>query len=291
MSDALGFEGIQPLTQKEFNQFRALAYERFGLNLRDGKETLVSARLAKKIRELKFRSFQQYYEHVVQDASGEALVALIDALTTNHTSFFRERSHFDFLQTRVLPELNDRDRVDIWSAACSTGEEPYSIATSILQKMGQSGVQRARILASDISSRALAKAKRAVYSEDRIQGISTEQLKLFLLRGHGECEGLYRVKPEIRAIVSFERVNLNENISHLGPFSVIFCRNVMIYFDAPTQERVVNRLAGCLEPGGYLFTGHSESLNGIKHPLQYVQAAIYRKPITVASVSWRGSMR
>ncbi len=268
---------IRPLTTREFDQIRNLAYEKFGLSLREGKETLVSARLGKKIRELNLNSFQQYYRHVVEDATGEALVTLIDALTTNHTSFFRERIHFEFLREKVLPQLRDRERIAIWSAACSTGEEPYSIAASILEEWGETGLPKLRILASDISSKALKKAQQAVYPAERFEGIPMQQLRPFLLRGDGESKGLYRLKPHVRATVEFARVNLMESLSHLGPFCVIFCRNVMIYFDKSTQEGLVNRLAGCLEPGGYLFTGHSESLNGIKHPLQYVRAAIYRK--------------
>jgi len=268
---------IRPLTPREFEQIRTLAYEKFGLSLREGKETLVSARLGKKIRELNFNSFQQYYQHVVGDSSGEALVALIDALTTNHTSFFREPIHFEFLREKVLPQVRDRERIAIWSAACSTGEEPYSIAACIQEEWGEAGLSRLRILATDISTRALKKAQNAVYPAERFEGIPVQQLRPFLLRGNGESRGLYRVKPQVRGAVEFARVNLMESLSHLGPFSVIFCRNVMIYFDKPTQEGLVNRLAGCLEPGGYLFTGHSESLNGIKHPLKFVRAAIYRK--------------
>lgn len=268
---------IRPLTAREFDQIRNLAYEKFGLSLREGKETLVSARLGKKIRELNFTSFQQYYQHVVGDSTGEALVSLIDALTTNHTSFFREPIHFEFLRDTVLPQLKGRERISIWSAACSTGEEPYSIAACLQEEWGDAGLAKLRILASDISTRALRKAQQGVYPAERFEGIPVQQLRPFLLRGNGESKGLYRVKPQVRSAVEFTRVNLMESVSHLGPFSVIFCRNVMIYFDKPTQEGLVNRLAGCLEPGGYLFTGHSESLNGIKHPLQFVRAAIYRK--------------
>lgn len=282
---------VRPLTAREFDQIRTLAYEKFGLSLREGKETLVSARLGKKIRELNFNSFQQYYQHVVKDATGEALVSLIDALTTNHTSFFREPIHFEFLRESILPQLRDRERIAIWSAACSTGEEPYSIAACLQESWGEAGLSKLRILASDISSRSLKKAQQAVYPAERFEGIPVQQLRSFLLRGNGESKGLYRVKPRVRAAVEFARVNLMESLSRLGPFSVIFCRNVMIYFDKPTQEGLVNRLAGCLEPGGYLLTGHSESLNGIKHPLQYVRAAIYRKACSGETESPRGRTR
>ena len=269
---------LHPITAYEFEQFRSLAYEKFGLDLRDGKETLVSGRLGKKIRELNFGSFQEYYQHVQEDRTGEALIALIDALTTNHTSFFRESAHFDFLRQTILPPLRKRDQIAIWSAACSTGEEPYTIAFCLLEEFGEAALAKTRILATDISTRVLATAKTGAYPADRFDGIPANRLRRYLLRGEQRFEGWYRVKPEVRAAVEFRRLNLMESLSHLGSFSAIFCRNVMIYFDKPTQQDLVNRLAGCLEPGGYLLTGHAESLNGVDHPLQYVLPAIYRKP-------------
>jgi chemotaxis protein methyltransferase CheR len=269
---------IRPLTAREFEQFRQLAYEKFGLDLRNGKETLVSARLGKKIRELSFRSYQEYYRHVLEDRTGEALTALIDALTTNHTSFFREPAHFEFLRRTILPGLRRRDRIAIWSAACSTGEEPYSIAFALLEELGKAALARIRILATDISTRVLANAQRGAYPAERFAGIPAHQLSRYLLRGEQRFKDWYRVKPEVRAVVEFRRLNLMERFSNLGPFPVIFCRNVMIYFDKPTQQDLVNRLEGCLEPGGYLLIGHAESLNGVDHPLRYVRPAIYRKP-------------
>jgi chemotaxis protein methyltransferase CheR len=268
------------LTAREFDQFRRLAYEQFGLDLRDGKETLVSARLGKKIRELNFRSFQEYYRHVLEDRTGEALIALIDALTTNHTSFFREPAHFDFLGQTILPRLRDRERISIWSAACSTGEEPYSIAFCLLENLGEASLSRVHILATDISTKVLANAQRGAYPAERFEGVPKQQLRRYLLRGEGRWADWYRVKPEVRAAVEFRRLNLMERFSHLGPFSVIFCRNVMIYFDKPTQQDLVNRLAGCLEPGGHLLIGHSESLNGVEHQLKYIRPAIYLRPDT-----------
>jgi len=277
MSSLLEAADIRPLSAREFEQFRRLAYEKVGLDLRDGKETLVSARLGKKIRELHFRSFQEYYRHVVEDRTGEALTALIDALTTNHTSFFREPAHFEFLRNTIQPQVRGREQIAIWSAACSTGEEPYSIAFELLNEFGEPALSKIRILATDISTRVLATAQRGAYPADRFEGMSPLQLRRYLLRGEQRYAGWYRVKPEVRAAVEFRRLNLMENFSHLGPFVVIFCRNVMIYFDKPTQEDLVQRLARCLEPGGYLFIGHAESLNGIEHPLQYLQPAVYRK--------------
>lgn len=269
----------RPLKTAEFAKIQRLAYDTFGLDLRTGKETLVSTRLNKQIRELGFRSFDEYYQHVVGDSTGESLIQLIDALTTNHTSFFREPAHFDFLRKTILPEVAARGTtIDIWSAACSTGEEPYTIAMCALEDLGASVAGRARILATDISTRVLKKAEQGIYPADRVDGIPGQQLRKYWLRGEGDWAGHYRAKKEVRALVEFHRLNLMDPLPQIGPFPVIFCRNVMIYFDKPTQQRVVQRLAGRLEPGGYLLTGHSESLTGIEHGLEYVQPAVYRKP-------------
>jgi chemotaxis protein methyltransferase CheR len=267
----------RPLTAGEFAKIRRLAYDTFGLDLRAGKETLVSARLGKKMRESGCRSFEEYYRHVVGDSSGEALVSLIDALTTNHTSFFREPAHFDFLRKTFLPEFKSRASIAIWSAACSSGEEPYSIAMCMLEELGAAAAGKVRILATDISTRVLARAEKGIYPAERFEGLPAMQLRSHWLRGERDWAGSYRAKKEVRALVEFRRLNLLEPVSHMGTFPLIFCRNVMIYFDKPTQQRVVERLAGCLEPGGYLLTGHAESLTGVEHSLRYVQPAIYRK--------------
>lgn len=269
----------RPLKAEEFAKIRRLAYDTFGLDLRNGKEPLVSTRLNKKIREYGFRSFDEYYRHVVGDSTGESLIQLIDALTTNHTSFFREPAHFQFLKRAVLPEWAKRGTaIDIWSAACSTGEEPYTIAMCVLEELGASAAGRLRILATDISTRVLEKAEQGIYPADRMDGIPGPQLRKYWLRGEGDWSGHYRAKKEVRALIEFRRLNLMEALPQIGPFPLIFCRNVMIYFDKPTQQRVVQRLTGRLEPGGYLLTGHSESLTGIDHGLEYVQPAVYRKP-------------
>jgi chemotaxis protein methyltransferase CheR len=266
------------LSSAEFEQFRKLAYEKFGLDLRSGKEQLVAARLGKKLRELHLRSFQDYYRHVVNDSTGEALISMIDALTTNHTSFFREPAHFDFMRRSICPMLKTRERIAIWSAASSTGEEPYSIVFSLLDELGMGILPKLQLLATDISTRVLANAKKGVYPSARFRDFSPQQLRQYLLRGEGQWKDYYLVKKELRAAVAFQRLNLMEQFSNLPAFPLIFCRNVMIYFDMPTQESLVGRLSDRLEPGGYLFIGHSESLNGLEHGLQYVQPAIYRKP-------------
>ena len=270
-------EGARTLKPHEFTQVRRMMHENFGVDLQ-GKEVLIEARLGKKMRELGHRSFRQYYEYVQQDKTGEALTAMVDALTTNHTSFFREPQHFDFLRTVVVPAWKPGSPLRIWSAACSTGEEPYSIAFTMLEAMGPSAADSLQILATDISSRVLSTASRGMYPASRFQSLPPDLLRRHLLKGFGEAEGQYLVKKEVRARIEFRRLNLMEDFSGVGMFPVIFCRNVMIYFDQPTQQRLVTRLAAQLEEGGHLLIGHAESLNGIDHGLQYVCPATYRKP-------------
>lgn len=277
-------EGIHKLKPHEFNLIRRMMHESFGVDLL-GKEVLVAARLGKKIRELGCRTFREYCDYVQQDATGGALTAMVDALTTNHTSFFREPQHFDYLRKVILPGLRAKERLRIWSAACSTGEEPYSIAFTLAEALSQEEASSLRILATDISTRVLATAAQGRYPAARFHNISQERLRRHLLKGFGEAEGQYLVKKEIRGMIDFERLNLMEDFSRVGSFSVIFCRNVMIYFDQPTQQSLVNRLAARLEDGGHLFIGHAESLNGIEHPLQYVCPATYRKPVTAQRVA------
>lgn len=283
---------VPRLSSREFDQIRRLAYDQFGLELREGKEQLVSARLAKLMRGLKLTSFQQYYDYLLADRTGDALTAMIDALTTNHTSFFREPAHFDFLRSTVLPQLQRRNQMAVWSAACSTGEEPYSIAFCLLQYFAQQPpTPSIRILATDISTRVLAGARRAAYPEERFAGLPVQELRPFLMRGTDDWKGWFRVKKQVRDLVEFRRFNLMDTFSQIGLFPVIFCRNVMIYFDRTTQESLVNRLADCLEPGGYLLIGHAESLNRINHRLQYVQPAVYRKAGNGTDSSQPGGLR
>ncbi len=268
---------VRPLTQHEFDNISRLAYEKFGLELKGEKRELVSARLGKKVRMLGCASFQAYYEHVLEDRTGEALIELIDALATNFTGFMREPSHFEFLRQEARSEWLARDRVRIWSTACSTGEEPYTVAFSLLDVLGTAKQPRLQIVASDISSRSLQEARRGVYPAARLENLPSGWLRTFFLKGEGKWEGSFRVKPEIADTIEFRRLNLIEPLSNPEPFSAILCRNVMIYFNKATQQTLVQRLASQLEPGGYLLIGHSESLTGIDHPLTYVRPTIYRR--------------
>jgi chemotaxis protein methyltransferase CheR len=266
---------IPVLKAKEYERICEFAYKRFGLHLHAGKEKLVSARLARLIRAGGFRSFDAYYDHVIADRSGAALTTMIDCLTTNHTSFLREPEHFRFLAERVAPEYRGRDTLRIWSAACSTGEEPYSIAFTLLEALRRSGGPRVEIVASDISTRALDYAGRAMYPRVRLAGLPPDITARYFVSADGET---WRVRPEVASLVRFERRNLMEPFPAGVKYPVILCRNVMIYFDRETRSGLVQRLRECLEPGGYLLVGHAESLIGTDHGLNYVQPAVYRHP-------------
>ncbi len=272
---------LRRLTPGEFEQIRRLAHEKCGLDLRKGKEELVSARLGNKLRLAGFGTFEQYCRHVLEDRTGEALAAMIDALTTHYTGFFREPAHFDFLRQAVLRRAAPAMR--IWSAACATGEEPYTIAMCAMEELGPAAPARVRILATDISNRALSAAARGIYAADRCCGIPPALLHRHLLRGGGRWQGWYRMREGIRGMVDFRRINLVEPLERLGTFAAIFCRNVMIYFDRPTRANLVKRLSANLVPGGWLFVGHAESLTGLDHGLEYVRPAVYRKPAAGAA--------
>ncbi len=266
------------LKTSEFRLISQLAHERFGLELKAGKEALVAARLGKFLRQGEFKTFDEYYRHVLADATGDALTGLIDSLTTNHTSFLREKAHFEFLARAVVEEFRDIATLQVWCAASSSGEEPYTIAMCLSDALTRAGARRDfRILATDISTRVLGIAKRGVYPMESFRDLPDAWRQGFLLRGAGDCKGLFKFKPELMSRISFERLNLIKPFPRRKFFHAIFCRNVMMYFDKGTQEDIVERLSACIEPGGYLFVGHSESLTGVQHELKYVRPATYRK--------------
>lgn len=262
------------LSAAEFSHLRRLAYDHFGLDLKEGKQTLVAARLGKTLRSKGFASFEEYCRHISADQTGEALAELANALTTNFTSFLREPAHFDFLVSHIAPKLAGRASATIWSAACSTGEEPYSILFTLLESLGPNA--DIRVWATDLSTRVLRAASEAVYPAERVEALPAGWPRKYFLKGNGKWLGFYRVKAEYRERVQFRRFNLLTSDVPSSRFPAIFCRNVMIYFDKPTQSSVVQRLSCTLEPGGFLFVGHSESLAGVHHNLDYVQPAVYK---------------
>jgi len=273
-----GETGVPVLTSRELQAIVRLVYEKSGITLSDAKHGLVSARLQKRLRHGGFASYSSYLAHVERDASGQELTELLDAIATNHTSFFREPQHFEFLKTHVLaPAAQQRRAPSIWSAACSRGDEPYTIAMTLRDHLPEALWPEARVMASDLSTKALKVAAAGVYPLDHVAGLPTDVLRRHFERGMGAQEGLARVATPVRSHVQFRRLNLLEISSLNQRFDVIFCRNVMIYFDQPTQQRVVSMLERHLAPSGYLFISHSESLNGIDHTLRWVAPAIYQQ--------------
>ncbi len=264
-------QAVAPLSGADFEHIRRLARESFGLDLKAGKEQLVAARLGRLLRDGRFRSYRELYRGAAEDATGETLATLIDALATNHTAFVREPDHFDFLRDEVVPRLRKRGEAEVWCAACSTGEEVWTLACVLNDALPGN---RFRITATDISRKALAVARRGVYSAERCAGMPPAWVSRYFKAENGD----YSVNAAVRSQASFSRFNLLDRFSAPRPYPVIFCRNVMIYFDAETQHRVVLNLAANLEPGGYLFIGHAESLSRIAHGLEYVRPAVYRRP-------------
>lgn len=273
MSDSLYAIELGP---SQFDEIRELTYRIAGIDLRDGKQSLVQSRLTRRLRRLGLPDFGSYLTHLRQDSSGVELAEMIDALTTNKTSFFRESRHFEFLTEHVLrPAAAERRQLRFWSAGCSTGEEPYSLALSVLAVNAPAAVRsEVRILATDISAEVLAKARKAVYDERQVADVPPHVLRSGF-RQVSRQPAQWQVDDEARALVRFARLNLMGDWPMRGPFDAILCRNVMIYFDKPTQERLVQRFSDLLAPGGYLIVGHSESLTGVRHRLRYVRPAVY----------------
>ena len=266
----------------DFEKIRRLVYEKCGINLHEGKKELVTARLGKRLREGKFRSFSEYYRHVITEEGTEELVRMIDSISTNLTFFFREESHFTRFSS-VLPTMGNGNakasgcqKLRIWSAGCSTGEEPYSLAISTIECLKDKPAN-VKILATDISTVVLKTAIDGMYPAEKTKNIPPSLLKRYFQQGADKWTGYYRVKKEIRDMVDFKRFNLMDTPPQSVLFDVIFCRNVMIYFDKPTQETLVNNFFNRLSAGGYFFIGHSESLTGLTPKFKYIEPSVYRK--------------
>jgi chemotaxis protein methyltransferase CheR len=287
--------GQPALTERAFARFRELIKQEAGISLVPEKRALLTGRLSRRVRDLGLPSFQAYLELVERDP--EERVRMLDRITTNETHFFREPQHFAFLAEQVYPRwqaeadqgLRPR-RLRVWSAACSTGEEPYSLAMSLLTAFPAGSGWDLSILASDLSTRVLERASEAVWPIEKAAEIPPGELRAFMLRGTGGQAGRMKAGPELRALVRFARLNLTTADVHgVGPFDLILCRNVLIYFDAPTKERVVQALLQRLVPGGHLFLGHAESLSGMAvqtrclRPNIYVRAAAPQAPAPARS--------
>lgn len=274
------------LSDGDYNAFRELIYRHSRINLGENKKGLVNSRLGKRLRATGLSTFKEYLNHLNSRDGEVELTHFIDAISTNHTFFFRETGHYEFLTQTVLPRFlessgepvwSDRN-LRIWSAACSTGEEPYSIAMTVHEPVFKLKHRDYTIQATDISNSVLKSANKGVFKYDRSQAIDEHLLRKYFQKGAGKNEGMVRAKDEIRRKINFQQLNLlSGSYPFRESFHVIFNRNVMIYFDLPTQQELINQMLPLMAPGGYLFIGHSESLNGLDHPLKQLQPSIYQK--------------
>jgi chemotaxis protein methyltransferase CheR len=275
--------GAVLLGDAEFHFLREFVHQHCGIALGEHKRQLVQGRLARRLRALGLHHFGAYCELLRRDPHSE-LDNLASVISTNVTSFFREQHHYDLLADELLPQWLQQkrrsgDRLRIWSAGCSTGEEPYALAMVLaeaLERHGAAGLD-AKILATDLSPQALETARNGVYPLERLTGISEQRRQRWMLRGCGEYEGYACVHPRLRELVTVQPLNLLHEWPMRGPFDAIFCRNVVIYFDQPTKQRLFCRYAELLPAGGHLFLGHSESLHGINDDFELIGRTVYRK--------------
>jgi len=270
------------ISDQEFRLFQELVKGSTGIALTDHKRNMVSSRLSKRLRALGLPSFQAYHDYLIAEPA--EMENFVNAITTNKTDFYREKHHFDFLEREIMPALKARAartgerKIRIWSAGCSSGEEPYTIAITLREAIENLSAWDVRILASDIDTEVLTRSAKATYPEERVGEIPRPLLKRSFLQGTGEQAGLVQVAQEVRNLVTFRRINLLEEPWPIRTvFDCIFCRNVIIYFDKPTQQRLMERFATHLKDDGHLFLGHSESLYGLSDQFAFLRNTIYRK--------------
>jgi chemotaxis protein methyltransferase CheR len=263
-------------TDSDFSRLRELVHEHTGIALSEAKRELVYSRLARRLRKLKLATFGEYCS-AVESGGADELQELTNAITTNLTSFFREHYHFEQLAAEALPEARQRRlatrRLRLWSAGCSTGEEPYSIAMVMREAMAQAGNWDLRLLATDIDSKVVATAAAGEYAAERLKGVSADRKARWFARG----AQAYTASEELKSLITFRRLNLLDPWPMKGPFDVIFCRNVVIYFDKETQRQLFERMAALQEPGGWLFIGHSENLFNVTKSYKLVGRTVYRR--------------
>jgi chemotaxis protein methyltransferase CheR len=274
------FDSPGMITDGEFRQLRDLIHLHTGIALSDHKRALVCSRLARRLRYYQFTRYAQYYELLTQDdPDGVELVEMINAITTNKTDFFREMHHFQFLTERVFPEHRQRKtrHLRLWSAATATGEEAYSLAMTVREAFADVPEWDIKILATDIDTRVLTHANEGVYTAEQAAKIEPALLRRYFLHGNGEFENQMRVKPILKTLLRFRQLNLmDEPWPMRAPFDVIFCRNVLIYFDKTTQRRLLERMATMLSADGYLMLGHAEVVHGCDHLYRSVGHSIYQ---------------
>ena len=267
-------------TDDDFEVVRKCLYEQAGISLNDGKRDLVYGRLSRRLRTLGFTDFSHYLDYVGSARGEEELVHFINALTTNLTAFFREPHHFDYLAAKALPEAMRRHsgdrRIRFWSAGCSTGEEPYSIAMVVREKLSSLQNWDLKILATDLDSNVVANGKLGCYSSQRIAGLSRSRTTRWFRAAGGGKDGL-QIRDSLQELITFKQLNLMHDWPMRGPFDLIFCRNVVIYFDKRTQCRLFDRFADYLVEGGYLFLGHSETMHNLSDRFELIGQTMYRK--------------
>ncbi|MFW5775255.1 MAG: CheR family methyltransferase [Chitinivibrionales bacterium] len=266
------------MDKKTFDTIRNLVYDKAGISLNDGKQALVSARLGKRMRALNFSEYKHYLDHLHKDTSGEEIVQLLDAIATNVTSFFRESAHFDFLTEQMRKWVQGgQHRFRFWSAACSSGEEPYTMAM-VLRQASEGYSTDTKILATDISTRILGKALQGEYGEEKVKTVPSKLLEKHFTVENKNGLKTYRVKELLRSMIVFKRLNLSVTPFPMhGPMDAVFCRNVMIYFDNPVRKRLLEEHFRLVKPGGFLFVGHAESLTGMLSGFKLVKPSIYEK--------------
>lgn len=271
------------LATSQFQRIVSIAQERWGLHLTEKKLPLVSNRLSAFMRHSQFPSVDAYLDHLETDADEEDRLVFFDLLSTNVTSFFRDKPHFDYLEREFYTPLargnltTPGKKIRIWSAACSTGQEPYTLAMNALESLPDLASWDFKILATDLSNFAVEQAKAGVYPADKMDGIPPDLLSKYFVKGTGQAKGQYTISKALRSMVTVARVNLMDPWPFKGKFDVIFCRNVMIYFDAPTRQRLVLRFHELLRPGGILAIGSAETLAGLNTPFTAAQASVYTK--------------
>lgn len=263
------------LTDSEFQRFQAMIYQIAGISLSNEKKALVCGRLARRLNHFNLGSYEAYFQQLSRPDARDELQIAVDLLTTNETYFFREQKHFDLLRDTILPPLLNAKQVRIWSGASSSGEEVYSIAMVMADRLGNRNWE---LIGSDISTRVLEQARKGHYPIERAKDISRDYLSKYCLKGTGSQEGTFLIDKSLRSRVQFMQVNLNTALPALGEFDVIFLRNVMIYFDQKTKQQVLQRMVPLLKPGGYFLVSHSETLNGITDAVRAISPSVYRKP-------------
>ncbi len=264
------------INDTEFKRLSSLLYDIAGITLSDAKKVLLTGRLSKRLAALGLDTYTQYFKYVTDPTHTKELDFMVDLLTTNETYFFREPQHFDFLKQILPSAVKQGQTFRVWSAAASIGAEAYTIAMVLADKLGEGGAWE--ILGTDISNSVLEQARRGHYRIAEAEKIPSEYLKKYCLKGKGEQEGTFLIDKKLRQHVHFEQMNLNVGgIKRVGDFDVIFLRNVLIYFDVPTKQRVIANLVPCLKNNGYFIVGHSESLNGITNALTQEKPTVYRR--------------